>query len=183
MQTGLLLYVLHRHRRLRADVRELISRILADRNRIEPAVHTLADLLTDVANATARSGDSLHMLSKRLDRILATSRGEGYSVKESYLSLSDICDAGLAADLQRRFPALSRTEAGLCCMIVRGFDPSCISKVFGYDHEQTFYNKRTEIRRKLGIDRSVPLERFLNDEAARLRKEQRRYLEQWVDRH
>ena len=68
-------------------------------------------------------------------------------------------------------------------MIVRGFDPSCISKVFGYDHEQTFYNKRTEIRRKLGIDRSVPLERFLNDEAARLRKEQRRYIERWVDRH
>ena len=171
METGLLSFVFFRLRRQRADLRTLLTLVKAERERIEPAVRDLIELLSDIANAAARGGESLHMLSKRLDRILSTSRGEGRTIKEEFLILSDLYDAGLLTWLRHRYPQLTRNEIGLCGMITLGLDPICIDKVFGYDHEQTFYNRRADIRRKLGLERSVPLERFLNEQAARLRGE------------
>ena len=171
LETGLLILAFIRLRRQHADLRTLLNLVRSDRNRIEPAARHLADLLSDIANASAQGGESVHMLSKRLNRILTTPRGEGRAVKDEFLILANLYDCGLLTWLEQRYPGLNRNEIAICGMITLGLDPICIDKVFGYDHEQTFYNRRADIRRKLGLDRSVPLERFLTEQAARLRRE------------
>jgi len=171
LESGLLAFTFFRIRKQRSDLHKLLSLVTADRERTEPAVRNLIDLLSDIANAAARGGDSLHMISKRLDRILSSSRGEGRTIKEQFLILSDLYDSGLITWLKCNYPELTRNEIGLCGMITIGLDPACIDKIFGYDHEQTFYNRRADIRRKLGLDRQIPLERFLTEQAELLREE------------
>ena len=171
METGLLILALIQLRRQHDDLKALLNLVRSDRDRIEPAARNLTDLLSDVANASALSGESAHMLSKRLNRILTASRGEGRTVRDEFLILANLYDCGLLTWLEQHYPELNRNEIAICGMITLGLDPLCIDKVFGYDHEQTFYNRRADIRRKLGLDRSVPLERFLTEQAARLRQE------------
>ena len=148
----------------------LIDLVDADRSRLDPASRVLTGLLTDIANAASQSGDSEYMLAKRLDRILTSPRGEGRSVREEFLLLSDACHAGLLTWLAEQYPDLTRNELALCGMIALGLDPLCIGKILGYDHEQTFYNKRADIRKKLQIERSVSLEGFLREQAAVIRR-------------
>jgi hypothetical protein len=160
----------------------LLGLIAADRDRIEPAIRILVDLLSDIVNAAALSGNSVHMLAKRLDRILSSARGEGRTVRDEFMVLADLYHAGLLTWLEEAFPDLTRNEIGLCGLIVLGMEPACIDRIFGYDHGQTFYNKRADIRRKLRLDRSVPLERYLNDTADRLRREHAMRIKQFNHR-
>lgn len=134
-----------------------------------PAVHCLVELLSDIANASAQSGESEYLLAKRLDRILSSSRGEGRTIKEQFLCLADLHEAGLLTYLEQISPELTRSEIGMCGMIMLGLEPPCISRVLGYDHEQTFYNKRTDIRKKLHLERDESLEGYLSDVVAQLR--------------
>lgn len=137
-----------------------------------PAVRDLTELLTDIANASAQSGDSEYLLAKRLDRILSSPRGEGRSVKDAYILIADLYSAGMLSFLKRNYPDLTPNEIGLCGMITLGIGPACISKVLGYDHVQTFYNKRKVIRRKIRMKREVPLEKYLNELVGQIRSEE-----------
>lgn len=148
-----------------------------------PAIHELVELMTDVANASAQSGSSEYLLAKRLDRILSTPRGEGRTIKDAYIRLANIHEAGLISYLEQRFPELSPNEAGLCGLIMLGIEPACISKVFGYDHVQTFYNKRKDIRKKLQLEHEIPLEKFLQKQIERLREEKEAQLRDLIHRY
>ncbi|MBR0223578.1 MAG: hypothetical protein IJL93_04800 [Bacteroidales bacterium] len=127
--------------------------------------------MTDIANASALSGESEYLLAKRLDRILTVPRGEGRTIRDAYIRLADISEAGLITFLRQMYPELSANEAGLCGLIMLGIEPACISKIFGYDHEQTFYNKRKDIRKKLHLEHEMPLEGFLKEQIEQLRSE------------
>ena len=183
MLTGLLIFVFILIRRQRAEVRELLERLEVDRVRAWPAIQILAELMADVANAAAHSGDSAHLLAKRLDRIFSSDSGEARTFKEAFFVLSDVCNAGLLTALAGRFPDLSQTELAICGMIRLGLDPACISKVFGYDHVQTFYNKRKDIRRKLQLEHEIPLEKFLQKQIERLREEKEAQLRDLIHRY
>ena len=143
----------------------------------------LVDLLAEIANASAQSGSSDYLLAKRLDRILSSSRGEGRSIKEAFFMLSDLYDSGLLTWLGKKYPALTRNEIGLCGMLTLDMEPACISKILGYDHEQTFYNKRTEIRKKLQLRHDESLERYLSRLIDRLQEEHDAALAQFTKRH
>ncbi len=150
-------------------MRRLLDTVFTDRARINPAMRALTELLADIANASAISGESDYLLAKRLSRIMSSPRGEGRSVREAFLTIADAYESGLMSWLKQRYPELSRSEIGICGLMTAGLDPGCISKILGYEHEQTFYNKRTEIRRKLGLDRNVALEKWLLDKITELR--------------
>lgn len=150
-------------------MRGLLDTVLSDRARINPAMRELTEFLSDIANASAISGESDYLLAKRLSRILSSPRGEGRSLRDAFLSVADGYESGLMSWLAQQFPELSRTEIGICGLMTVGLDPGCISKILGYEHEQTFYNKRTEIRRKIGLDRNTPLEKFLLEKIDELR--------------
>ena len=183
MLTGLLLVVFFLIRRQRAEVQELLKRLEADRVRAWPAIQILAELMADVANAAAHSGDSAHLLAKRLDRIFSFDSGEARSFKDAFFVIADLSNAGLLTALADRFPNLTHTELALCGMIRLGLDPACISKVLGYDHEQTFYNRRTDIRKKMGLDRTVSLEGYLDEESRKLQLFHESYLERLRERY
>ena len=67
--------------RQKSDIKELLQQIRRDRDRMVPAVHALVELVSEIANAAARSGENEYLLAKRLDLILSSSRGEGKIIK------------------------------------------------------------------------------------------------------
>lgn len=160
--TALSICLLLQLARQRSDIKELLKQIRKDRDRMVPAVHALVELVSEIANAAARSGENEYLLAKRLDLILSSSRGEGKIIKQHFFALADLHEAGVLTYLEQIAPELSRSEIGLCGMIILGLEPPCISRVFGYDHVQTFYNKRTEIRKKLYLEKDASLEGYLN---------------------
>ena len=176
METGTIVCLFLLFRRQKADIQKLLKLIDFDRARVGPAVRILTDMLVDIANESAMSGDKIYLLARRLDRILSSPRGEGRTVREDFAVLSDLYDAGLISWLRQNFPELSPGDISLCAMLSLGVEPICISKVLGYDHEQTFYNKRRDLRRKLGLEHDVPLEKYLAGQAEQLRKDH----EQWL---
>lgn len=169
--------------RQKKDFQDLLSFIKTDRARVDPAIRTLVELLSDIANASAQSGESQYLLAKRLNTILLSPRGEGRIIKESFLVLANLYDSGLLSELVRECPELSHNEIVLCGMITVGLDPVCISKILGYDHEHTFYNKRADIRKKLRLSHTVPLEGYLSERAQSLRKEHETYLRALIARN
>ena len=171
-----------RIRRQRKDIKDLLLFITTEQSRIDTAARLLVELLSDSANASAQSGDNEYLLAKRLSRILTAPRGEGRTIRESFLVLANFYDGGLLSQLEKTYH-LTRNDLVLCGMITLGMDPSCISKILRYDHERTFYNKRSELRRKLNLDHSVPLESFLNEQAGMLLSRREAYLNEVMDRY
>ena len=53
----------------------------------------------------------------------------------------------------------------------------------GYDSDQTFYNRRADIRKKVGLDRTASLEGFLNDESLHRQLIHQAYLEALLKRY
>lgn len=174
--TGLIAALCHQLYRQKRKLQDLLFFIHAERDLVDPAVRTLVDLLSDIANAVAISGESQYLLSKRLSNILLSPRGEGRSVRDAFVILANLYDSGLLSRLSRECPELNPSELGLCAMLTVGLDPVCISKILGYDHEHTFYNKRADVRKKLGLAHSIPLEGYLSDRVQALREEHDRYL-------
>ena len=148
-----------------------------------PAIRNLVELLTDIANASARSGGSEYLLAKRLDHILSEPRGEGHAIRDAYIQLADLYEAGLLTYLKRAHPELSPTEIGLCGLIMLDIEPACISKVFGYDHVQTFYNKRKKKKKKLLLEHDIPLEKYLEELIEKLRIEDERRIHDLIVRY
>ena len=151
------------------EIKDLLERISFDRNRMLPAIHSLVELLSEIANAAAQSGDSEYLLAKRLDRILSSPHGEGRTIKDHFLNVADLYESGLLTHLEQVYPELNRGEIGLCAMIMLDLEPACISRILGYEHVQTFYNKRTDIRKKLHLDREESLEGFLAGQVSQLK--------------
>ena len=163
------MYLIWRLHQQKNEIKELLELITSDRDRMIPALQNLVELLTEIANAAAQSGDSEYLLAKRLDYILSSPRGEGRTIKDHFLTIANLHESGLLTVLEQLYPELTRSEIGLCGMITLGLEPPCISRILGYDHVQTFYNKRTEIRKKLHLEREESLEGFLARKAAQLK--------------
>ena len=68
-------------------------------------------------------------------------------------------------------------------VIMLDIEPACISKVFGYDHVQTFYNKRKDIRKKLLLEHDIPLEKYLEELIEKLRIEDERRIHDLIVRY
>lgn len=155
--------------RQKNEINELLELISFDRERMVPAIHSLVELLSEIANAAARSGDNEYLLAKRLDLILSSTRGEGRTIKDHFLNVADLYESGLLTHLAQLYPELNRGEIGLCGMIMLDLEPACISRILGYEHVQTFYNKRTVIRKKLHLDQDESLEGFLSGQVSQLK--------------
>ena len=163
------MFLLWRLLRQKNDIQELLELITIDRNHMVPAIKNLVELLTEIANASGQSGDNEYLLAKRLDYILTSSSGDGRTIKNHFLTIANLYASGLLTWLEQLYPDLTRSEIGLCGMIALGFEPICISRILRYDHVQTFYNKRREIRKKLHLEHDEPLETFLAQTVLQLR--------------
>ena len=150
---------------------QFLSAYIKEQEQLNKAARELLDLLVDIFNAAAISGNSEYLLAKRLHLILSSKRGEGKSLREVFVRLADFCCSGFITTLARQHPDLTLHERTICAMLVIGMDPGTICKVCGFEHEQTFYNKRKEVRRKLALEHNTPLEGFLKDWIVQLRRE------------
>ena len=179
---GTLTWAYVRLRRQRKDIKDLLHFITNEQSRIDTAARLLVEVLSDIANASARSGESEYMLAKRLNLILTSPRGEGRTIRDYFLILANFYDGGLLSYLEKTYH-LTHGDLILCGMITLGMDPTCISKIRRYDHERTFYNKRSDLRRKLHLEHNIPLESFLNELVRMLQKDRQAYLKRLADRY
>ena len=147
---------------------------LSESERSRQAAGELLKFLVEILNAAARSGESEYLLARRLNLVLTASRGEGRSIRELLGILSEQYCSGLMSALLREFPELTPGETSICGMMVIGMEPAAICKICRYDNEHSFYNRRAEIRRKLGLGRQVQLERYLLERSEKLGLERRR---------
>lgn len=159
------------HIRKERERQRLLTEYLSEQERLNAAAGELLDFLVDIVNASASSGNSEYLLAKRLNLILSSNRGEGRSLRDEFTHLADFCYAGFITSLVTDCPDLTQSERSICSMMVLGMEPGTICKICGYESEQTFYNKRKEIRRKFRLDRPVPLEGFLKERVTRLQQE------------
>lgn len=144
---------------------------LNENERDKKASADLLEFLVEILNAAAISGGSDYLLAKRLDIILTSDRGEGRSIRELMLRLVDMYCSGLITDLAAGNLGLSRSEIAICAMSVIGMEPATICKICKYENEQSFYNRRADIRRKIGLERQASLEGYLLDRAESLKRQ------------
>ena len=154
--------------------RRLLKAYVSEQERLDAAASELLIFLVEIINAAARSGESEYMLAKRLNLILTSRRGEGRTLRDVFTRLADFCCGGFITRLGTDCPDLSPSEKAVCSMMVIGLEAGTISKVCGFEHEQTFYNKRKDIRRKIGLDHSAQLEVYLQEWIDRLKDDRSR---------
>ena len=79
-------------------------------------------------------------------------------------------------------PELSRSERSICAMLMIGMEPGAISRICGFEHEQTFYNKRKDIRKKFGLEHVMPLESFLREMIDRMNQDRAAQVESMLQK-
>lgn len=124
-------------------------------------------MAVDIMNAAAASGLDGSVLYKRI-RSYFDGGGADWSFGEGSKALANELYGGFSDYLEETYPSLSQSEIRMCCLLVLGANQSCISLSCGYEHHVTFYNKRTKIRRKMGLDSSESFEEHLSRLAASL---------------
>ena len=149
----------------------LLTEYVSEQERLNAAASQLLEFLVDIVNAASLGGENEYLLAKRLNLILSVNRGEGRTLRDAFTRLADFCCAGFITSLTEQCPELTINERSICGMMVIGMEPGTICKVCGYEHEQTFYNKRKEIRRKLGLEHPVQLDGYMREWIARLLRE------------
>lgn len=163
--------------RVKRDREDRIADYLARQEQLNKAARELLDFLVDIVNAAALSGDSEYLMVKRINLVLNSRRGEGKTFRDDFTRLADFCCGGFISSLKENHPDLSASERSVCGMLVLGMEPATISRICGFEHEQTFYNKRKEIRKKLGLEHSTPLEAFLQERIEQMNRERSEQVE------
>lgn len=170
--TGLSFFIFRRQfLRTERKRQRLLIDYLSEQEQLNATAHELLSFLVEIVNASARSGESEYLLAKRLNLILTSGKGEGRTLRKMFMRLADFCCSGFITAIGVDCPELTQCERSICAMMVIGLDPATICKICRYENEQTFYNKRKEIRRKFKLERPVLLEAFFKERIACLERE------------
>ena len=179
---GSFLWILWQRARRKQERQERIAEYVSRQERLNEAARDLLDFLVDIVNAAALSGDSEYMMVKRINLVLNSRRGEGKSFRDAFTRLADFCCGGFISFLEREHPELSRSERSICAMLMIGMEPGAISRICGFEHEQTFYNKRKDIRKKFGLEHVMPLESFLREMIDRMNQDRAAQVESMLQK-
>lgn len=131
-----------------------------------------------ILNARAIAGDNNEpLLTKLITKMFSINDNSGNGMVDEFYGLANIHCYGLCDALRSEFSELSRKEITICGMLAMGFDLTTICMLAGYDNVTSYYNKRSMIRRTMGLDSSTGLEEFLSSKVAGLEEKDRlRYI-------
>lgn len=115
----------------------------------------------DIMNAAAASGSNGHTLYKHIRRYFSQGDSE-WNFADGSMAMANACHGGFAAYLTEEYPSLTVSDVRMCCLIVIGATPACISLACGYEHPVTFYNRRTRIRKKMNLETMESFEDHLS---------------------
>ncbi len=90
----------------------------------------------------------------------------------SLCAVVNVFGHGIVDYLRKTYPKLSDSEIQLCCLLCLGFSTPCIRHIFNHSNLDSIYSIRFRVRAKLGLERDVKLESFLNDKMLKLSTEQ-----------
>lgn len=93
---------------------------------------------------------------------------------DEFYGLANIHCYGLCDYLHNEYPELTRKEITICGMLAIGLDVVTVCMLAGYDNVASYYNKRSAIRRSMGLDPAVKLETFLTETVRHLEEEDNR---------
>lgn len=75
---------------------------------------------------------------------------------------------GVVDYLKAHYPELRKQDLGLCCLLCFGFSQHGICYLYNYEDIGSFYNKRSRLRKKLGLPPERTLESFIAELLAEL---------------
>lgn len=81
---------------------------------------------------------------------------------------------GVIDHLKENYPDLSPFDLDLCSLLCFGFTQNGIRMIYEHKNTYSIYNKRSKLRKKLGLQSSEHIETFLKSLVEKLEKEQRR---------
>ncbi len=84
---------------------------------------------------------------------------------DAFYDLLELVNAkynGILDYIRREHPALDDDDLCLFGLICYGLSPAEICMLYNYTNIDTIYNKRSVLRRKLGLDSSVKIERYIS---------------------
>lgn len=155
------LFLLVRNIALSRRLKDLKKAVTESRSDKAESLSDFVDIVVETMNSAALCGNDGSSHYKKMKSMI-----EGSAEKPSFskvsISLADIKYEGFSQFLKKRFPDLTPGEIEFCCMLVIGVSPNCISMASGYEHHMTFYNKRTRIRKKMGLESDDSLDEFLH---------------------
>lgn len=145
--------------------RKSITLYLAELSRIESRnllyLNNLVDLIRETMETAAVSGENPMLLVKRLKKNFSVQHSNVESLIRTLPALADVTCSGLITCLRARFPMLTENDIMFISMSALKFDQNCIDYAFGYGNVRTYYNKRHEIRKKMGIPDNILFEDYI----------------------
>lgn len=145
--------------------RRSITLYLAELSRIESRnllyLNNLVDLVRETMATAAISGENPVLLVKRLKKNFSVQHSNVESLIRTLPALADVTCSGLITCLRARFPMLTENDIMFVSMSALKFDQNCIDYAFGYCNVRTYYNKRHEIRKKMGIPDNILFEDYI----------------------
>ncbi|MDR2979164.1 MAG: hypothetical protein LBV02_01780 [Bacteroidales bacterium] len=146
------------------DLEETLSTVLDEKNEKEVK---LQEVLTSRVLHFQKIVDLLRQYSNRPDKFQEKVSEAVLRVeRDNYFgALQDVVNekyVGVIDYLKLEYPTLTEDELNLCSLLCFEFDNSLIGVIFGHTNPKSVFNKRLQLRKKLGVVNSDSLETHLS---------------------
>jgi len=115
---------------------------------IDLTVGIIKELSELAVTSSLQADPFIYRLTHRL--LLDPSNPE--SVVHNFDTLADCRYYGVLSDLRDDNEKLSDEDILFCSLICFDFSPAVISMLYGHTHTQSYYNRRSRVRKRLGIN-------------------------------
>lgn len=127
------------------------------------------DILNDLMETAAQSGDNPQLLMSKLKRFIFTGDESRQGIIRYMQPIANFQCHGIVDLLREVNPRLTEEDLTFCSLLCLGFAPNSIQMLYGQSNPASFYNRRSRIRKKLGIaDNDRSLESVLTEMVSRL---------------
>lgn len=121
-------------------------------------------ILDSLMETAALSGDNSQLLMTKLRRFIFTGDESHQGIIRYMQPIANFLCHGIVNLLRDINPKLTEEDLTFCSLLCLGFAPNSIQMLYGQSNPASFYNRRSRIRRKLGLqDGDRSLESLLNE--------------------
>lgn len=142
----------------RAEVRFLQQRLEEQEALPREVLDYTVRILDSLMETAALSGDNPQLLMTKLRRFIFTGDESRQGIIRYMQPIANFQCHGIVDLLRDINPRLTEDDLTFCSLLCLGFAPNSIQMLYGQSNPASFYNRRSRIRKKLGVtdnDRSL----------------------------
>ncbi len=132
-------------------------------------------MIKDLTETAAQCGDDPKLLMRKFNNYLFTGPDGQQSILRHIQPIANYQCHGIIEFLRDISPKLSEDDLTFCSLLCLGFAPNSIQMIYGQSNPASFYNRRSRLRRRLGVtDGDRALETLLSEMIAELAERESR---------